>query len=202
MSPTEQTRQNRLRDLKAELEFIDRQIATSEAEEARLKQKMTAYQTNVDALPTRESELVELTRDYGTLQAAYMSLLTKKEDSKVAANLERRQIGEQFKILDPASLPEKPFNQKQRLALIGSGAVAGLSLGLLLVAFLEFRDSSLNREEDVVRVLSLQVLAMVPIMASTREQKNRRRKILAMNLGAGVALVASAAVLVLWRLRL
>ena len=59
---------------------------------------------------------MELTRDYSTLQAAYTSLLMKREDSMIAANLERRQIGEQFRILDPASRPEKPYNQMQRSA--------------------------------------------------------------------------------------
>lgn len=200
LTPAQQAQQKRLRDLQAELEVIDHQIAANEAEAQRLKQVMAGYQAKVDVVPTRESELVELTRDYGTLQAAYMSLLTKREDSKIAANLERRQIGEQFKILDPASLPEKPFNQTQRLAFIGSGAAAGLGLGLLLVLFLELRDSSLKREEDVVRVLSLPVLALVPVMASDRERRSQRRKILAVNVGAGAALVASAVVLVLWRL--
>ncbi len=96
----------------------------------------------MDVLPSRESELVELTRDYSTLQAAYSSLLTKREDSMIAANLERRQIGEQFRIVDAASTPERPFNQRQRLGVMVSGAAAGLVLGLLLVGLLEFRDSS------------------------------------------------------------
>jgi len=86
--------------------------------------------------------------------------------------------------------------------LIGSGAVAGLGFGLLLVGFLEIRDSSLKREEDVVRVLSLPVLALVPIMASDRERRRRSRRALAANLGAGAALVASAVILVIWRLHL
>jgi len=86
--------------------------------------------------------------------------------------------------------------------VISSGAVAGLGLGLLLAAFLEFRDSSLTREEDVVRVLSLPVLALIPVMASDRERRRRSRRILAANLGAGAALVASAAILVIWRLHL
>jgi len=202
LSPAQLAQQKRLRDLQAELDVIDHQLAASEAEAGRLKQVMGGYQAKVDVVPTRESELVELTRDYGTLQTAYMSLLTKREDSKIAANLERRQIGEQFKILDPASLPERPFNQTQRIALIGSGAGVGLGLGFLLVAFLEYRDSSLKREEDVVRVLSLPVLALVPVMASVRERRSRHRRALAVNLGAGAALLASAAILVIWRLHL
>jgi uncharacterized protein involved in exopolysaccharide biosynthesis len=119
-------------------------------------------------VPKRESELVELTRDYATLQAAYSSLLVKREDSQVAANLERRQIGEQFRILDPASLPDRPYNRKQRLAVLVGGPFVGLVLGLLLVGFLEYRDSTFKSEDDVVRVLSLPVLALIPVLPTER----------------------------------
>jgi len=54
------------------------------------------YQHRVDASPTRESELIELTRDYDTLQKIYTSLLTKSEDAKVAANVESL-----LQLLDP-----------------------------------------------------------------------------------------------------
>ena len=104
-------------------------------------------------MPTREAELIELNRDYTTLDATYKSLLKKKEDSQLAANVERRQIGETFRIIDPASLPERPFNQMRRLQVILGGALGGLVLGLAMVGFLEFRDSSFKSEEDVVRVL-------------------------------------------------
>lgn len=200
-SPAQLAREKRLRDLQAELEVIDHQLGVYDEEERKLKQSMAEFQAKVDAVPTRESELVELTRDYGTLQAAYTSLLSKREDSKIAADLEKRQIGEQFRIVDEASLPQKPYNQTKRLALTASGATAGLVLGLLLVACLEFLDSTLTREEDVVRVLSLPVLALVPVIASTRERRLYRRRGLVANVLAAVALLASAAILVAWRLR-
>ena len=47
---------------------------------------------------------------------SYTSLLRKREDSKLAANLERRQIGVQFRIVDPASLPGSPANLKIHLS--------------------------------------------------------------------------------------
>ena len=103
---------------------------------------MAEYRGKIDMLPTRESELVELTRDYTTLQQTYASLLQKREDSKLAANLERRAIGEQFKILDPASLPERPHNQKQRLAVLFGGPVARALSGPSACRRLEYRDST------------------------------------------------------------
>jgi polysaccharide chain length determinant protein (PEP-CTERM system associated) len=174
-SPSEVARQKRLRDLRADLEVIDLQLSSAQAEEARLKKTMADFSGKIDVVPTRESELVELTRDYSTLQENYSSLLQKREDSKLAANLERRQIGEQFRILDPASRPERPYNQRQRLTVLFGGPVGGLALGLMLVGFLEFRDSSFKCEDDVVRVLSLPVLAMIPVMEAEGDAPVRRR---------------------------
>ena len=174
LSPSEVARQKRLRDLQAELNVIDLQLAAGQREEARLKATTADYNSKIGVVPTRESELVELTRDYSTLQETYSSLLMKREDSKLAANLERRQIGEQFRILDPASLPERPHNQKQRLGVLAGGALGGLAVGLLLVGLLEYRDSTFKREEDVHRVLDLPVLALIPLMESEHEERAGR----------------------------
>jgi polysaccharide chain length determinant protein (PEP-CTERM system associated) len=176
LSPSEAARQKRIRDLKSELEVIDHQLAAGQAEESRLKRMTAAYQAKIEVVPTRESELVELTRDYSTLQETYASLLLKREDSKLAANLERRQIGEQFKILDPASLPERPHNQKQRLAVLFGAPLGGLVLALLIIGVLEHRDSSFTCEDDVLRVLELPVLALIPVMDGDGEVSLRRRR--------------------------
>jgi polysaccharide chain length determinant protein (PEP-CTERM system associated) len=201
ISPAEAAQKKRILDLQAELTVIDHQLTGNRAEEQRLRSVIADYQPRVDVLPTRESELVELTRDYDTLQAAYASLLMKREDSIIAANLERRQIGEQFRILDPASLPQRPYNQKQRLAVMSAGAGAGLILGLLVVALFELKDSSFRREEEVHARLSLPVLALVPLMVSDRERRASRRRTRLLDIAGTVALVAAVAVLAFWQLR-
>jgi len=203
MTPAEAARQKRIRDLQAELAVIDHQIAAGHDEEARLKARIGEYQGKVDVVPTRESELVELTRDYGTLQATYDSLLKKKEESKLAANLERNQIGEQFKIIDPASLPERAYNRKTRLMVLGGGSASGLILGVLMIAFLEYRDSSFRREEEIVKVLTLPVLALVPLMISEEELQTarRRKRVVAAGIVAMILVIGSAA-MVIWRLQL
>jgi uncharacterized protein involved in exopolysaccharide biosynthesis len=200
LTPAEAARQKRVRDLTADLEVIDHQIAANMAEESNLKQTIAGYQGKVDLVPTRRAELVELTRDYATVQAAYNDLLKKQEDSKLAANLERRQAGEQFRILDPASFPEKPYNHLLKLEVAVGGSLAGLLLGLGLVGLLEYQDSSFKTEDDVARLLALPVLAIVPILIPERErQAQRRRRIV--GLAAVFVLLGSVAALAVWRLQ-
>ena len=196
-SLAEQARLKRVRDLQADIEVIDHQLVVSQSEESRLKALIDDYQKKVEAVPSRESELVELTRDYDILKKTYDSLLTKREDSKLAANLERRQIGEQFRILDPASLPVRPSNQTQRVSLSLAGAAAGLALGLLLSALLAYMDSSFAFEEDVVRALDVPVLALVPAMTSDSERRRRRFRSVTVD-AAGTVMVLGSALFVAW----
>jgi len=199
LTPAETAQQKKIRDWKAQLAAIDYQLEGNQKEAARLKASSAEYQAKVDALPTRASELVELTRDYSTIQTLYASLLMKTQDSVIAANLERRQIGEQFKLVDQASRPERPYNQRQRLTIMASGAIAGLALGVLVIGLLEFRDSSYRRAEEVVGALSLPVLASIPVMRSDRERQaaTRRRRVL--DVGGTAVLLAAGVVLALWR---
>ena len=81
------------------------------------------------------SEAEPLTIEYEVLQTTFKDLLAKIEESRVAANLERRQIGEQFKLLDPARLPERPIAPDWRKHIaIGAGAGGAIGLLALLLA--------------------------------------------------------------------
>jgi len=163
-------RARRLDAARGELEQLKRTIAKKQADEQKVRATISSYQARVEAVPARESEMTEMMRDYQTLQGLYTSLLAKKEDSKLSANLERRQIGEQFKLLDAARLPEKPFSPN-RVRLTSMGMAAGLALGLVLIAFLEYRDSTFENDREVMRVMGLPVLAVVPMMQSAAEKR-------------------------------
>ncbi len=66
------------------------------------------------------------------LQEHYRSLLLKLEEATTAVNLERRQIGEQFRIIDGARMPEKPIGPA-RLPFLVWGPVGGLASSFLLM---------------------------------------------------------------------
>lgn len=161
LSPAEALKESRISDLQGQIELADRQIANKQAELVRLQNTIAEYRRRLEAVPLRESELTALTRDYKTTNDLYNSLLQKREGAKISANLERGEIGERFKVLDPVRLPEKRISPKRtQMCLIGLGI--GILLGLALGGLVEFLDSSLRSDEDVEASLGLPVLAIVP----------------------------------------
>jgi polysaccharide chain length determinant protein (PEP-CTERM system associated) len=186
--PQDTEHQARIEELRLEIEQIDRQLAFKSAEDHQLRATASDYQRRIDRVPARESELAELTRDYSTLQTMYQTLLAKQEESKIAADLERRQIGDRFKLLDPARIAEKPFSPK-RWVIDLAGICFGMSLGLTLIVILEARDRTFKTDNDLTQELALPVLAVVPFMASPQEQRlaARRRVALAIATGSIVA---------------
>ena len=102
-----------------------------------------------------------LTRDYDQLRTNYQTLLDKKMQSQMAENLERRQQSEQFKILDPARMPEKPIRPKAHI-IFPAGIALGLMLGGGLAWLRESMDQSFHSDQDVEDFLGLKVLITIP----------------------------------------
>ncbi|OGQ10224.1 MAG: hypothetical protein A2026_12700, partial [Deltaproteobacteria bacterium RBG_19FT_COMBO_46_12] len=137
------------------------EVKRAEEEAKYLKERVILYQRRIEETPRREQELVLLSRDYDSLKTNYQSLMDKKIQAQMAENLERKQQGEQFKILDPARVPEKPFKpDRNKILLIG--AVIGLMAGFGLAWFRESLDQSFHTVSDVESFLEIPVLATIP----------------------------------------
>ena len=182
----------RSRQIQNELTKLDEQIAGKDGEVQSLRRLMSDYQRRVEAVPGHESELTGLMRDYDTLQKIYTDLLGKKENSQISANLERQQVGEQFKVLDPARLPEEPFSPNRvRFALMA--AAVGLFLALGVTAVVEYRDMTLRTEDEIVRTLVLPVIAAIPIMTAIADLRRQRRNKLVLTAVTVTTIVAVSA---------
>lgn len=190
-------RRNRLEEIRSELENLEKQIAYKAQKEQELRGNLDIYQRRIEVTPTRESELADLTRDYGTLQTAYRNLLAKKQDSQISANLERRQIGEQFRILDAARLPSRP-DSPNRPRYYGLGAAAGLGFGLALAALLEYLDRTMRSESDVRAALHVVVLAAIPVIENP---SHSRRLVRLATVAAAFVAIAGVAAGAYWVLR-
>jgi polysaccharide chain length determinant protein (PEP-CTERM system associated) len=163
-----------IQQLRAQVHGYDQNIAAKTKEQEQIKQQIGMYQGRIQSSPAVEQQYKEVTRGYETALASYNDLLKKKQESQMATQLERDQQGEQFRVLDPANLPDKPsFPNRPLFALGGFGGGLGLGLGLALL--MEMRDSSFKSERDVEVALQLPVLAMIPAVEQPLDSKKKMR---------------------------
>jgi succinoglycan biosynthesis transport protein ExoP len=191
-SPAESQRLARLAGYKDDLDRVKQNLELGKEREKQLRQQANVYQAYIDKVPMRDAELTELLRDYDTQNKLYQELFTAKEKSSMTVNAERRQIGEQFVLVDAARMPERPFSPN-RLMINFLGILGGLGVGLALVALIEYRDTTFKTDDELATALALPVLAVVPLMKADSERKADFRKALMLNVGlASVVLVCLA----------
>lgn len=155
-----------------------------------IEKKMIVYQTRVEDTPKRELELQSLKRDYNNIRDVFNSLLDRKLEAELSVNMEKKQKGEQFRILDHARLPEKPISPDVKKFFMLS-VVAGLGLGAGMIFLLEFFDTSLRRDEQIEKELGLTILASIPLLQVPNDKKKRRVEII------GFVLLSIYAIIVL-----
>ena len=144
----------RVREARIEIESLRARLAD-------VDRRIAAFQERVEAAPRREQEVLGLMRDYQKLSENYSALLSKKLDAEMAARLERQQKGQQFRVLDPAYLPEQPsFPDRGLFALAGVGI--GMLLGIGLAITVDALDPTIKDAESVRSAFNFPVLAVIP----------------------------------------
>jgi polysaccharide chain length determinant protein (PEP-CTERM system associated) len=161
-----------LTQLRTSVLLLDQQIRDKTKQQAELQKQIAGYEARLRISPLVEEQYKQLTRDYQTALDFYNSLLKQNDQATMARDLQNRQQGEMFKVLDPASLPEKP-SYPNRPEIVGGGFGGGLALGLAMVLLLELRDKSIRSEDDVEFFLKVPTLAIVPIVESMKDGKGR-----------------------------
>lgn len=146
-----------------EVTEVRREIANITNDISRVKSEIALYDRRVESTPKREQELLALQRDYKNLQGSYSSLLNRKLEADIAVNMERKQKGEQFRVLDRARLPNRPVEPNMQMLFLMT-IVAGIGVGGGIVFLLEFMQTGFRSPKEVESYLGLPTIAMLPII--------------------------------------
>jgi uncharacterized protein involved in exopolysaccharide biosynthesis len=184
--------------LQSQLKVIEDEIAKHKYEQQRLNKLAAGYQAKLEVIPVREQEIATLVRDYEISKGHYSQLLDKQLSAETATQLEIRQKGEKFTILDPAQPAEKPSSPNRAL-INTAGAFGGLGLGLILALVTEFLGMCITSPEQVTEATGLSVLEVIPVIQTHMDVRLRRKRLIwAMVSGLAVTILASG-VLVFYR---
>jgi succinoglycan biosynthesis transport protein ExoP len=138
----------------------------------KIQAQIADYRARLNLTPATEQELADISRGYEESKANYDSLLQKQNQSQLATSLEERQQGEQFRVLDPPSLPDRPSSPNHLLFSL-AGLLVGLAVGTVLTAFLEIANVRVRQEKDLEEVVPLKVLIGIPHLDAPGEDRTR-----------------------------
>jgi len=175
-----------------QLNSIDLDIAKAKTEMRLIQGEISVNQKRIEDTPKREQELVSIDRDYKNLKELYSSLVGRKLEADIALNMEKKQKGEQFRILDPATRPTYPVEPNVKKILLVVLAL-GLGLGGGLVYLIEMMDTSYKTPEEIEKELKLPILVSIPFRRTEREIKTMKRKEILKAAGVATGFAVSAA---------
>ncbi len=151
LSPSNKRQLDDMRRLNGELE---RDIAD-------LVAQRVEYRLRIENTPKREQELMSLKRDYQNIKESYSSLLNRKLEAEISVNMEKKQKGERFRVIDSAKKPEKPVEPNMEKLFLFTIA-AGLGIGAGIIFVLEYLNTSFRRTDEVEAYLDIPVIATIP----------------------------------------
>jgi polysaccharide chain length determinant protein (PEP-CTERM system associated) len=158
-----------------------------------LNRQLAVYQRRLEMTPKREQELALITRDYETTRDMFRSLLAKHGEADIAAELEQRQKGEHFRVIEPARLPERPTGPNRvRLLLVGLALALGAAGVAVVLA--EQVDTSYRRADELRATAGVPVLSTIPRIVTEADRLStlRQRRLVMGAVAGGLLLVVGA----------
>jgi polysaccharide chain length determinant protein (PEP-CTERM system associated) len=169
----------------SQIKAIETEIAKHKEEQQRLNKSVATYQAKLEAIPVREQQIAELVRDYEINKNHYSQLLNNQLSAETATQLELRQKGEKFTILDPAQVPERP-SKPNRPLISAAGSIAGLLLGILAAVSTELVGTTISSANHIPLLNGNQVLEVIPMILTEADRKRKKKQVI-MAAASGVA---------------
>jgi polysaccharide chain length determinant protein (PEP-CTERM system associated) len=160
---------------------------------AGLNRQIAVYTHRLEMTPKREQELALITRDYETTRDLFRTLLAKHGEADIAAQLEQRQKGEHFRVIEPAALPDRPTGPN-RIRLLLVGLALALGTAGVAVVLAEQVDTSYRRADEVRTTAGVPVFSSIPriVTEADRLSARRQRRLAFGAVAAGLMLVVGA----------
>ena len=183
--------------LMSQLDGAQVEAKTTTEEMGNLRRQIAMYERRIENTPKREQELAVITRDYETNREMFRSLLAKRGEADIAADLEHRQKGETFHVIEAAGMPDRPTGPN-RLRLLLVGLALAMGAAAVAVVLAEQVDTSYRRVEEVRATAPLPVLSTIPRIATEhdRTRRLRQQRLAGAAVALGLVLVASTSFIV------
>ncbi len=178
-------------NLQAQLNSASSSLEALRKTRVDIKRRLQEYATRLEKGPEIEPEYLVLTRERDTSGQKYQDIRSRLLEAKVAEGLEVQRKGEHFSLIDPPSLPEKPY-KPNRLAIVLLGVILAVGGGAGLGAAAESLDHSIRTPDQLVALTQHFPLAVIPFMPNEEDVSRvrlRRRVVQTAGIGAFATII-------------
>jgi succinoglycan biosynthesis transport protein ExoP len=158
--------------LQSQLKANQLEIQNEQQHAKDLELQTASYQGRLNLTPETEQELGVVSRGYDEAKFNYNSLLQKQTQSQLATSLGQQHQGQQFRIIDPPKLPDKP-SAPNRFLISLCGLALGAVFGVGLTTILELTDVRYRHEKDLEGILPARMLVGIPRLSTPEEDRSR-----------------------------
>jgi uncharacterized protein involved in exopolysaccharide biosynthesis len=154
-------------DLQTTLRTLNLNINTTAKKLRYLRNKLVKYEKRIDKTPIIERSYLNLTREYSHLKDSHAQLLSRIEDARGAQEVDDREKGQRFAVIDEAIFPEKPSKPNIPVLFV-LGLIISLSISIGVLYLSEYTDRSIRTASELSAATGQQVLISVPYIHDTK----------------------------------
>ncbi len=154
--------------LGGQLEQVVARLEATQSQGKGINDEIAALMKSISGTPANEVKLNSLQRNYENIRVQYVDAQKKLSEAATGEQLELRQKGERFEMIEQPTVPDAPIRPNRKLVGVG-GSLVGLMLGAVIAAMFEFMNKSIRRPADLIRKLEIQPFATIPYIETRGE---------------------------------
>jgi succinoglycan biosynthesis transport protein ExoP len=172
--------------IESQIAALDQEVQKHVDREKELQSQINFYQSKLEGAPAILQQMAAATRDNDNAEQNFKDVQTRKFAADISSDVETRQKGERFVIVEPAQPPTRPITPN-RLLIDGLALPAGLGLAILLALILEVLNTTVKTEREVTEHVRTALFAEIPWLI-TPMSKRRQRLRSALNVSGNTVL--------------
>ena len=140
----------------------------------RLGAEQEKVEQAIASTPLVAEQLNALEREYDSLITSFQDFSIRRQQAAVQANLERKQLGENFRIIESAFAAARP-GSPNRILMLFVGVIVGLGVGVAMGLVWETSDNSIHDARRLQAYANMPVLVSVPSILLEPDRRRRKR---------------------------
>ncbi|MGE5207046.1 MAG: GumC family protein [Chlamydiota bacterium] len=181
--------------LESQIAQLDQEMQAHADREKQLQSEIAYHQSKLEGAPAAQQQLATANRDYDDAEKNYQEMQQRKFAADISSDVEIRQKGERFMIVQPAQPPAVPY-QPNRPLIDGMALPVALAISILLAVVLEVLDGTVKTRREITEKIAAPVIGEIPWLPTRNGSRQKRVRMLMAAGGSSLLALAYVAALV------